>query len=511
VLRRPGWKRPIAVLLGMLVVVLGLPAAATAAPTATAASSHPSSAKVKEDPAPTGPNCTTTTSSTQAGYSVADPRCTFNGTAYTGARFAPQTDAKGRAISRTFTGIVAGAPYRLEVPKHWNGQLAIYAHGFRGNGTTVWVDDSPLRAYYIAHGFAWAASGYATNGYDVGQGVLDSHTLIDLFAGKVRRAHAVYMTGVSMGGHITAVEIEHFRGDFVGALPACGVLGDKELFDYFNDANVTAAALTGTDIQFPHSLAAGQAYAPTYDAQVLSELPKLGTGFVAGNPAGVTLTPTGQQWASTVELRSGGIRPGFAGGFAFWSSLSFAPLTNVPFLFGVYPGLTGGTVGIADGNLVDNRFTFYRIGDPGGRPTAAERALNQAVLRVTPTTTPSRRLTGVPKVFGDPRIPVLSMHDIGDLFVPFRMEQIYAQRVAAHHESNLFVSRAIRGVGHCDFTQAELQQGFSDLVSWVRSGHKPAGDRVTDARVVASPTFGCRFTDRTPGVHAGFVAPACPS
>jgi hypothetical protein len=509
--RRAGWKRSVGVLLGMLVLVLGLPAAAQAqpAPAGTAAQQRPR--PPVEDPAPTGPDCTTTPSSTQAGYSVADPRCTFSGTAYTGARFVPQTDAAGRPISRTFTGILAGAPYRIEVPKHWNGQLALYAHGYRGTGTTVWVDDPSLRAYFIAHGFAWAASGYATNGYDVGQGVLDSHALIGLFAAKMRKARSVYMTGVSMGGHITAVEIERFRGDFVGALPACGVLGDKELFDYFTDANVTAAALTGTDIQFPTTLEAGQAYAPTYDAQVLSELPELGTGFTSGNPAAVSLTPTGQAWASTVELRSGGIRPGFASGFAFWSSFGFAPLTNVPFLFGVYPGLTGGTIGIADGNVVDNRFTLYRIGDNRGPLTAAERALNRSVLRVAPTTGPSRGVDGIPKVFGDPRIPVLSLHDLGDLFVPFRMEQVYAHRVAAHHQSRLFVSRAIRGVGHCDFTQAELQRGFSDLVSWVRTGHRPGGDPVTDARAVAAPTFGCRFTDPTPGAHAGFVAPACPS
>jgi hypothetical protein len=510
VLRRVGLSRPVGVLLGMVVLVFGLPAAAQAHPApAPAAAGHPR--PVTEDPAPTGPDCTTTASSSQAGYTVADPRCTFTGAAYTGARFAPQTDSAGRPISRTLTGIVAGAPYRIEVPKHWNGQLVLYAHGFRGNGTTVWVDDSPLRAYFIAHGFAWAASGYATNGYDVGQGVLDSHALIGLFAGKVRTARSVYMTGVSMGGHITAVEIEHFRGDFVGAMPACGVLGDKELFDYFTDANVTAAALTHTDIQFPMSLAAGQAYTPTYDAQVHSELPALGTGFTTGNPAAVSLTPTGQAWAGTVQQRSGGTRPGFASGFAFWSSFGFAPLTDVPFLFGVYPGLSGGTVGIADGNVVDNRFTVYRIDDNHGFLTPAERALNRSVLRVAPTTPPSRGLDGVPKVVGDPRIPVLSMHDLGDLFVPFKMEQIYAQRAAAHGESRLFVSRAIRGVGHCDFTQSELQAGFSDLVSWVRSGHRPAGDRVLDPRAVASPSFGCRFTDRTPGTHPGFVAPACPA
>jgi hypothetical protein len=506
--------RPIGVLLGLLVLVLGLPGTAQARPAAPVAQSpvaqshHPR--PVAEDPAPTGPDCTTTTSTTQAGYTVADPRCTFTGAGYSGARFTPTTDAAGRALSRTYTGIVAGAPYRLEVPKHWNGQLAIYAHGYRGTGTTVFVDDSPLRAYFIQHGFAWAGSGYSTNGYDVGQGVRDSHELIALFAGKVRTARSVYMTGFSMGGQITAVMIERFRGDFVGAMPACGVLGDKELFDYFTDANVTAAALTNTAIQFPDSFEAGQAYAPTYAGQVLSELPKLGTGFVSGNPATVSLTPTGQAWAGVVQQRTGGTRPGFAGAFAFWSSIGFAPLTTVPFLFGVYPGLSGGTQGIADGNLSDNRFTLYQI-DDSRRLSPEEIALNRSVLRVAPTTTPSRGLSGVPKVFGDPRIPVLSLHDIGDLFVPFSMEQIYAQRVAAHGQSRLFVSRAIRGVGHCDFTQSELQAGFSDLVSWVRSGHRPAGDRITDARVVASPTFGCRFTDRTPGTHPGFVAPACPA
>ena len=42
------------------------------------------------------------------------------------------------------------------------------------------------------------------------------------------------MTGASMGGHITAVAIEHFRHDFVGAMPYCGVLGDVRLFDRAN-------------------------------------------------------------------------------------------------------------------------------------------------------------------------------------------------------------------------------------------------------------------------------------
>ena len=71
--------------------------------------------------------------------------------------------------------------FEVSLPQHWNGRLVVWAHGYRGTGTTVYVDNPPLRAHYLADGFAWAASSYATNGYDVGQGVRDSYDLIDLF------------------------------------------------------------------------------------------------------------------------------------------------------------------------------------------------------------------------------------------------------------------------------------------------------------------------------------------
>jgi hypothetical protein len=50
---------------------------------------------------------------------------------------------------------------------------------------------------------------------------------------------------------------------------------------------------------------------------------------------------------------------------------------------------------------------------------------------------------------------VLSLHTIGDLFVPFSMEQIYARRAAAEGASGLLVTRAIRDHGHCGFAVLE--------------------------------------------------------
>ena len=232
-----------------LLLLSGAPA--VAAPPSPAPARH-GSAPVPEDPAPTGPECTTTPSTTQPGYSVADPRCVFTGAAYTGARFTPLTDAAGRPLSRVLTGIVRGAAYRIEVPLRWNGELVLFSHGYRGTGTTVFVDSPALRAPPRRARLRLGRVQLPTNGYDVGQGVRDSHALIALFRGKRARAPgAVYMTGASMGGHVTAVVIERYRGDFAGAMPYCGVLGDKELFDYFLDANVTAAALTGARIDVP--------------------------------------------------------------------------------------------------------------------------------------------------------------------------------------------------------------------------------------------------------------------
>jgi hypothetical protein len=73
--------------------------------------------------------------------------------------------------------------------------------------------------------------------------------------------------------------------------------------------------------------------------------------------------------------------------------------------------------------------------------------------------------------------------------------------VAARGNSDLVVQRAIRGVGHCDFSTTEYETAFADLVNWVENGVRPAGDDVGDPAAVADASFGCQFTDPTAGAH----------
>ena len=461
-------------------------------------------------------NCVTTASTVVPGVQIADPACEFDGSAYTGP-FGPITSAGGQQ-SQVWTASPATEPRTgSRSRRSGTARSSCSPMAFRGNGNVVWTDEPQLRQYFVDHGDAWAASSYAMNGYDPGDGVVDTHDLLEAFP-SVTGLHPqqAIMTGLSMGGEITTAEIEAYKGDFVGAMPYCGVLAGNDLFNYYLGANVTAAALTGTTITYPTTLTAGTAYAPAYQAAVQSELPALGITpdpATGGQTFTTDLTRTGTLWADTVEQLSGGTRPGFQSAIDYWDSFGFAPLTTIPFLFGLYPGLNGGTLGLANGSVAGNEGTFYTFSDQPWRMFHQEIALNRAVLRVPVTATSSADALSpaeLPAIHGNPGIPVLSIHGIGDLFVPFSMDQRYDKMMVAHGEGRLFVDRAIREVTHCGYTTNELSAGFSALVSWIATGHRPAGDNILDPRAVASPFFGCRFTDPTPGDHPEFKGLPCP-
>jgi len=389
-------------------------------------------------------------------------------------------DALAGTTTARYWGVHGGAGYRIEVPANWNGELVLYAHGFRGTGLELTITNPRLRQWLVTHGYAWAASSFSTNGYDVKQGVKDTHALGQLFNGLVGNPSRTYITGHSMGGHITGVAIEQYPSAYVGALPMCGVMGDNELFDYYLDFNVVAEALAGVQAQFP--------FPADYQAAVVP-----GVKAALGTPYPAVLNAQGLKLFGVTQNISGGPRPAFATSFVVWGN----------FLFTV--GVSGGDLGVAPGNVQDNSTAVYQIdSDPALSPD--EVVLNATVLRVTqdPQGRHPNGLANIPPILATFRIPVLTIHTIGDLFVPLSMEQIYRLRAADQGTANLLVQRAIRDHNHCGFAVLEEEAAFADLVNWVTNGVKPAGDDILTPAVVADPKFGCQFS--VPG-HIGF--PAC--
>lgn len=390
-------------------------------------------------------------------------------------------------LSTVFQGELRGSGYIVEVPREWNGELVMWAHGYRGEGTVLTVDPPGygLRRHLLDLGYAWAASSYDANGYDIEAGVRSTRELAIKFRRLVDRPDRIYLGGVSMGGHITARSIEQYPLFYDGALPLCGVVGDVELFDYFIDFTFVGQALAGVDASpIPED----------YASRVVPEIEQaLGT---AGIGLGPPTNDLGLQFRSVIVEQSGGSRPGAEVAFSVWKD----------FLFSLAAPDDGGILSLNPGRVGTNVDTDYEPDSPV--------AVDDVVRRVEPADARARRsraLGPIARIEGKPRVPVLTLHDLGDLFVPFSMEQYYADDVETNGRGDLLVQRAIRAIGHCEFSPNEVITAFDDLTAWVEGGVRPAGDDVTDPAAVADPEFGCRFSD--PAAYATGsrpLIPACP-
>ena len=407
-------------------------------------------------------------------------------------------DALGTATA--YWGVHARAGYQIEVPENWNGSLVVWAHGFRGPGLELTVDKHPLRELLIPQGYAWASSSYDRNDYDIASGVKSTHALIKHFNGLVGKPSQILMTGASMGGHITGVLIEQYPQLFDGAMPICGVMGDYALFDYFLDFNLAAQQIGVGGSTYP--IDAGTYLFGTVPA-IKSHL-ELAPG---GWP--IFLNADGTNFKNLVEIQSGGDRPNFDEAWFFWNSFPDNG-SGVPgnFLFDLAVG--DGSLPRAPGSAVDNVGTVYQF-DADPALTPAEQALNDSIFRIAaePQTRRKQGLAQVPTITGDIDVPVLTLHNLGDLFVPVLNQVAYASRVLTAGKSDLLVQRAIRGVGHCGFTGNELASAFLDLVAWVDLEQKPAGDNFSDPAEIAKADFGCQFTDFV-GQPAHILATPCP-
>lgn len=407
--------------------------------------------------------------------------------------------SKSNLYQGLYDGIQGPASYAIEVPDNWNGTLIMYAHGYAGQGEDLKVSLPPLRDYWISQGYAWAASSYSANYYDVRAGIEDTNALalaFDELTGKGQPKKFLIM-GVSMGGHIAgaAVEAETLQTvqnkvTYAASMPVCGVMDPAYEFQWLGDYNLAAAQLAGY----------GARTYPQADFQKL--LPDIKAALFTSTQGQVWQenTAQGTRLRELAKQLTGGERPAFDLGFRLGGYQDAVFSTG---------GSDGTLNGILTRNIYGNQGVTYRW-TTDATPSTAEAAFNAALLRVSadPNANPERRdgLRWLPRISGQISVPVLTLHTTGDFYVPFKHQQNYLRAVQAAGKTNLLVQRAIRAAGHCEFTGPELVEGFNDLVAWEKGGPKPAGDDVLSANVVADPNYGCAYTRQT---RAGVAA--CPA
>jgi len=329
------------------------------------------------------------------------------------------------------TGIINGASFHIEIPEQWNKGLVLYTHGYTIVGDRPANPDSPrmkaLRDVFLSRGFAFAASDYSAQGWAVKEAIEDTEALRRYFVSKHGAPAETYITGHSMGGHITMAIIERYPEAYQGAMPMCGPLGPA--IEFLNtgvfDMLVTFEAL------FPGSI--GSPYEPS------AETGNKVKAALAADPE--RAVKYAQRYGRTVG--------------------------QLPGALSLFQAIAGELKQRAGGEPFDNRNRIYvGFGD--------DVTLNRSVKRyaATPSARDYVRLYATPT--GRIADPILTIHTTSDSLVLGSDVTAYDVPAALAGTSERFVARFVEANGHCNFTAAQTGVAFDALLAWARDGKRPA-------------------------------------
>ena len=330
------------------------------------------------------------------------------------------------------TGEIDKAPFRIEIPPGWNKGLVMYAHGYVVPGSPPQDLDNLVaklfRPVFLSRGFAFAESGYRAQGWAVKEGIEDTEALRRYFVKKHGQPSETYITGHSMGGHITIATIEKYADVYQGALPMCGPLGAA--IDFFNTG--TFDMLVIFEALFPGTIGS------PYEASAAT-MGKI-TAAIAADPQ--KAARYAQRFSRDVQVLPGVL--------AFFQSI-MAELKQR-----------------AGGEPFDNRNRIYSgFGDDVALNRTVKRYAAHPAAReyVRQYSTPTGRISD----------PVLTLHTTADPLVLGSDVTEYETFATLAGTQDLFVARYVSAVGHCAFTPQQTGSAFDALLAWARDKKKPEG------------------------------------
>ena len=367
---------------------------------------------------------------------------------------APRAQTPRPAINRQ--GELGGAPYLISVPENWQGGLVIFAHGIqRGTGPGD-ATRPPIASHITSAGHAWISSGYRAREYQPHLFIEDLIALRELFLKEVGQPRWTIIYGQSMGGHIVVASLELRPGLYQGGLAECGLVDGIGIADYLMAYTAAAELISGVTL---FDL-------PDLDAyhRAIGELVQ-----VLGMPG--SYTARGRQFDSVVKYLMGGDQAGNDLPLRL-DGLSRRYLLNVMYRPRNLDGESNPGIRAASTAHVK-----YRI-DPG--LGLSEDELNARVRRVHPHK--DARSASAHPVYaertGRLTVPLLTLHETGDAWVPLSLEQSYRRRTIAAGTDHLLVQRVYRAPSHCGVDGNVRRQAFDDLVAWIERGVRPKGEDV---------------------------------
>lgn len=403
-------------------------------------------------------------------------------------------------------GYTLGAPYRIEVPAHWNGTLLLYSHGYASPQSQMPGSDAPSRQVatsLLAAGYALAGSGYSQQGWSIEQALGDQLGVLDAFAARVGRPRRTIAWGSSMGGLVTALLAERHPDRFQAALPMCGGL---------------AGGVTMWNLRLDGAFAFRTLLAPSSDLQLTGIRDAAGNVRLAKSIARqAQTTPAGRArlaLAATIQQLPTWLPKGLqdeqgapAQETAQYQSWLLAALGSD---FGNRAELEQR----AGGNPSSNTGIDYaRTLQQSGTQAEVARLYAQAGLDLqgdldrlarAPRLSADGRAVRYLERFGTPtgrlRVPVLTLHTVADGQNSATNEASYASAVAAQGDAALLRQLFVARGGHCSFTPAEQVDAVGALSERLQSGRWAAWVDAAGAapEAAAGPPTAVRFVSFRP-------------
>lgn len=333
------------------------------------------------------------------------------------------------------TGTLGEAPYRIDIPDHWNGELVVLARGFEPVGAPRTSPMSPNEAtpVFLAAGYAVAQSGYSTQGWAVRDALADLERLRQHFVQQHGAARRTYLVGFSMGGGIAIASLEKHANAYDGALSLCGanVPGTRM-------AEALFTTLVAFDYFFPSvpDIAGGLAKPQASAANQGQIMAAIGAAL-AGHPQHAA------QLAKYLDVPADAV----------------AGVVSIHYL--VFQDMAQRAGGLP----VDNRKTVYRgLGD--------DKAFNAGVQRYAGDAKAMQYIATAPALSGQLDKPLVLQYNHGDPTITPRFRSIFADLSKTSGKAKPVLLPPV-GEGHCGFSSEQIGSAFTTLVEWVGSGKRP--------------------------------------
>lgn len=336
------------------------------------------------------------------------------------------------------TGTLGQAPFRIDVPGHWNGELVVLAHGFEPAGAPRASPMAPNEAtpVFLASGYAVAQSGYSSQGWAVRDAVADVERLRQHFVRQYGAARRTYLVGFSMGGGIAVASLEQHPAGYDGALSLCG-------------ANLPGARMTETLFT---TLVAFDYFIP--DAP--------------GIPGGLSRLADATIDQGQVMIAIGTALAGKPDVAAQLARMLEVPAEAVPGVISLHYLVFQDIARRAGGMPVDNRETVYA-------GFADDAAFNAGVRRHPGDAQAMAYAAASPALTGRAGKPLVFQYNHGDPTITPRLQSSYADLARAAGQAPPLVLPPA-GEGHCGFSGEQIGQALQVLARWAESGERPAAE-----------------------------------